>query len=472
MDTADISFRKAHVSTHRRDSRQELPPPLNRKDFMNQYEAEGSHPSQHQDNPTASATRESPRKSAATTSDPFPRKLAASSFPHPPSEGSGKVPLTMQNVEQLLRATGIETGYDVIEKQVSFLRGQTPIEECDLQSLANLNGMGGYHFSDFVVTLARRNPQNPVADWIDSKPWDGLDRLLAFYETVAVQSGFPERVRDFILFRWALACVAAAMEKGRFACRGVLTFQGGQGIGKTRWIKRLVPEPLTNRWVKLDHHLDGHNKDSVFSAMKHWIVEIGELDSTFRRDVGRLKGVLTRDCDKLRLPYARSHIELPRRTVFAATVNEWNFLVDPTGNSRWWTIPVEKLDHEHSIDMQQLFAQLAVRYREGEQWWLDEGEEQILASLNGHHQAASVIEERIRERIDERAKRPRYMTASKVLEELGYKNPTNTQAKDAGQVLRTIYGSPKKIQGIMKWKVALLDAAAADWQARVEEEEY
>lgn len=402
----------------------------------------------------------------------FPRKLPASGFPHPPPDGSQKRPVTLENVGHLLDETGIVAQYDVIKKVVLLRRESVPLEESDLLSLANLNGMGSMLFLDFVGTLARRKSVNPVADWIDGKAWDGTDRLPEFYATVVVQVGFPEPVRDFILNRWMLACVAAAMEKDRFAGRGVLTFQGAQSIGKTRWLKRLVPEPMTNEWVKLDHHLDGNNKDSLFGAITHWIVEIGELDSSFRKDVGRLKGVLTRDCDKLRLPYARSPIELARRTVFAATVNEWNFLVDPTGNTRWWTIPVEKLDHGHDIDMQQVFAQIAVRYRDGEQWWLTDGEQQMLDSLNSNHQAASVIEERIREAIDPKGRDARSLTASKVLHEIGIKFPSNAQAKEAGAVLRSIYGPPRKIQGIMKWKVSLLTVDMAEWQAKEEDFEY
>lgn len=404
-----------------------------------------------------------------TSAAEFPCKLPASGFPHPPAEGSNRLPVTMENVAHLLSQTGIVAGYDVIKKQVSLRRKNVTLEECDLQSLANLNGMGLNLFLDFVGTLARRNAVNPVEAWIDSKPWDGTDRLADFYATVVVQEGFHELLRDILLYRWSLACVAAALEKDRFAGRGVLTFQGAQSIGKTRWLKRLVPEPMTNEWVKLDHHLDGNNKDSLFGAITHWVVEIGEVDSSFKKDIGRLKGVLTRDCDKLRLPYARSPIELARRTVFAATVNEWNFLVDPTGNTRWWTIPVAALDHTHNLDMQQVFAQLAVDYRKDEQWWLTDEEQRMLDALNSHHQAASVIEERIREAVDPKGSKPRSMTATKLLQEIGVKFPSNAQAKEAGAVLRSLYGPPKKIQGIMKWKVALLPADMAAWQENDDE---
>ena len=73
--------------------------------------------------------------------------------------------------------------------------------------------------------------------------------------------------------------------------------------------------------------------------------------------------MLTTDFDRVRRPYDRRESEYPRRTVFIATVNGMNFLSDPTGNTRWWTIAVDDLNFRHDIDMQQLFAQLAVEVR-------------------------------------------------------------------------------------------------------------
>jgi putative DNA primase/helicase len=143
----------------------------------------------------------------------------------------------------------------------------------------------------------------------------------------------------------------------------VLTLQGAQGLGKSSWVGSLVSDlDVRDMIVKLDHHLDPHDKDSVLSAIAHLIVEIGELDSSFRKDIARLKGFITRDFDKVRRPYARAASEYPRRTVFAATVNDGNFLIDDTGNSRFWTLPLVAINYEHGIDMQQVFAQLKGAY--------------------------------------------------------------------------------------------------------------
>ena len=208
--------------------------------------------------------------------------------------------------------------------------------------------------------------------------------------------------------------------------------------------------------LKLDHHLDAGNKDSIITAVCHWIVEIGELDSSFKKDIARLKGFLTADRDKVRRPYGRTDSEYPRRTVFCATVNEHDFLVDSTGNSRWWTIPVTSINYQHGIDMQQIFAQLAVDFEKGAQWWLTREEEQLLELHNKEHRNVSAIRERILEALDlghvNDSSLPA-LTPTQLLQKLDIKNPTNTQSKECASVLREFIGESKKIQGQYKWRI-------------------
>lgn len=265
--------------------------------------------------------------------------------------------------------------------------------------------------------------------------------------------------------KWLLSCTAAALLPRGFRNRGVLTLQGDQGVGKTQWVASLVPDgPLRNSVIKLDHHLDAYNKDSIIGATTHWICEIGELDSSLKKDVARIKGVLTRDYDKVRIPYAVNPSEFPRRTVFVATVNQSQFLVDDTGNSRFWTIPVTDIDFAHTIDTQQLFAQLAVDFREDAQWWLDPEEEALLEEQNRHHRTTSAIADRLMSLIDVgRSGEPELQarTATELLIELGYPYPTNPQMKECAAFLRERLGNSKRIQGQNKWRVALQNDQAS-----------
>ncbi|WFL76149.1 VapE family protein [Altererythrobacter arenosus] len=394
---------------------------------------------------------------------PFPQRISREAFPHQPPEGATKLPATKQNVEQLLKQCKVNVSYDVIKKRQSFTRNGEALKFSDLIGLANLNSLNSPWFGDFIQEIAESNPLNPVRDWIESKPWDGTDRLCALYETVTCDEEFHNGLKCLLINHWLRSAVAAAAVDD-FRSRGVLTFQGPQGCGKTSWIARLVPSGLTGDFVKLDHHLDPHNKDSVFIAVSHWITEIGELDSSFKKDVARLKGHITNSCDKLRLPYAKSPIEMKRKTVYAASVNDPHFLIDQTGNNRFWTIPVVKLDYRHEIDMQQVFAQLLVEVNNGAEWWLSPAQEKLLEDHNKRFQAVSVIEERLLDALEREKGAPRYMTAMQVLQAIGFNSPTNPQCRECGAILRQRYGPPKRVDGRTRWQVPLKTTEQA-WEA-------
>lgn len=377
-------------------------------------------------------------------------------FPHPGKRGAPKV--TLENVRYLLDNSNLSIGFDVIKKRVVVRRNGSPAHNLEIVSLAAQHGMQSQYLDAFIEQIAMERPLNPVKDWIDSRPWDGIDRFADLLQTITLAEDYPASLARSLLYRWLLSCTAAATLQGRrFASRGVFTMQGPQGIGKTSWICSLInDQKLSEDVIKRDHHMDGANRDSIKLAISHWIVEIGELDGAFRKDIARLKGVITNDCDKLRLPYGRVEVEYDRRTVFAATVNDNAFLVDPTGNSRFWTLAVEALDFKHEIDMQQMFAQMSLKVEAGEQWWLTPEEDQALAVYNLGHRAVNATAERVKDYLNIEASGGSvgtYMTATELLKAMGTTNPTNTQAKECGSILRELFGPPKRVQGKDKWKL-------------------
>ncbi len=374
------------------------------------------------------------------------------------------MPTTIENVQFIMQKMGITARYNVIKKKLEIdipgHRGTADNRDnatmTAITSAASLNGLAVSLVPQFVEAIGDGNAYNPVADWINSAPWDGADRLPDFYATVETAPDYPLAMKQTLLRKWLLSAVAAALMPTGFRNRGVLTLQGPQGLGKTSWALRLVSEAgLREQCVKVDHHLDSSNKDSILGAITHWIVEIGELDSSFKKDIARLKGFLTATGDKVRRPYARVDSEYPRRTVFIATVNENNFLVDTTGNSRWWTIPCCKLDFNHNVDMQQLYAQLALAMSQGEIWWLTGDEEAQLNAINAPHQSVSVVEDLVLAHIDDslksRADNPR-VTARDLLVLLGIDKPTNGQAKECATVLRGLLGASSRIKGRDIWR--------------------
>jgi hypothetical protein len=306
------------------------------------------------------------------------------------SHGSTSIPPTMPNLAAMLDYYKIQLWYDELAKTVQIeLPAHLPNRDnahatkmAIIRSLAIYNSINSAALDSFIDALAWQSPVNPVRDALDNITWDGLDRISELFLTLRIAEGFSSKLAFTLLKRWLISMVACMCETNGFHCRGVLTFQGPQSIGKTAWIRKLLPVHLV-KYIKIDHHLDASNKDSILIALSHLIVEIGELDSSFRKDIARLKGFLTADRDKIRRPYGRYQHDYQRRTVFCATVNHSNFLVDDTGNSRWWTIPVISIDYDHSIDMLQLWAQVRDElYKQNEAWWLTPEEEKALDESN------------------------------------------------------------------------------------------
>lgn len=371
---------------------------------------------------------------------------------------------TIANTKRLLQAYGITAYYDGIKKKVVINIPGVSVcpDQADnaaftrIESLGNLNGMAGEKVARFAATVAYENERNLIGDWIKSQPWDGQDRITQLCDTLTMRPDFPLELRNLLVRRWLISAVAAALKPAGFFSKGVLTLQGPQSIGKTAWVASLVP-PHLDGYVLLGAHLDPQNRDSIKTAVSHWIVELGEVDSTVNRaEGGAIKAFIARPTDKLRLPYARADSEYQRRTVFAASVNPQEFLKDETGNVRWWTLPVTAIDSQHNIDLQQLWAQVAAAYESGEKWWLVPDEERRLESYNSRHTVKSSIHEMLAGALDLETPRTewRRMTATEVLQTvLQIKVPTNAQAREAGTALRTLLGEPTKSKGLPGWWV-------------------
>lgn len=395
-------------------------------------------------------------------------RLDPTQFPNTVEVNGKPVPTTtIPNLRHMLDRYGIHVFYNIVGKRLDIripgLQGSPDnIENSALShiiSLCAFNEMKTGQVSHFLAAIGDQAQYNPVAEWICSKPWDGKDRLPEFYATLTTEPGFPQFMKEMLVSRWLMSAIAAIFKPYGFHARGVLVLQGPQSIGKTSWVRALITDPMLRETViKIDHHLDASNKDSIVLAISHWIVELGELESTMKRNVPRLKGFITSDSDKVRLPYARRESSYQRRTVFCATVNRKDFLVDDTGNARWWTLPVTKINYTHGIDMQQLWAQMFHQYQtETPVWWLSPGEEKQLELLNQNHLATSAIRQLIEASIDftdpTQGKGHKVVNALSILQSLGKQSPSNSECKECAAVMREQLGDPVKSNGVLGWRV-------------------
>lgn len=366
--------------------------------------------------------------------------------PFPETAQSGAPLNTIENLAHLLKAYGIEVAYNEVAKEVEItIPGREFAVDnaagdaiAEIRSLCARNRVPKGDLEEFVQTLAGRNRRNPAQEMIHRAPWDGRDRIRDLALTL---DPVDPDLAEILLRRWLIGAAAAALEERGVALQGVLVLQGPQNAGKTTWCRVLAgdDDELFAEGVMLDPS----DRDSVKGAISHWICELGELDATFRKaDIAALKSFVTKRRDELRLPYARAASKLPRRTAFCATVNDRRFLRDETGNRRYWTIEIGPgMTARHAIEVQQVWAQAAQMWRDGEPHNLQRDELERLNAVNEGHQEISPVEELIASRFDWTAPgRPDPMTATDVLIAVGYDRPNRAQVREASTALRKLTG--------------------------------
>lgn len=374
----------------------------------------------------------------------------------PEMKSNGKPLATIENLRHMLGYYGIRPRYNLITKrdeaQIPGLEAtRDNHDEVVLSTVTSACERNGYpvgHVPQYMAAISDANAFNPILTWIESREWDGSDHLGELFDTLVLPVDYDFELAEILIKRWMLSAVAAIAKPEGFHSRGVLVFTGGQGIGKTSWFRSLLPIEL-RQYFREGGILDPADKDSVTGAVSNWLVELGELDATFKKaDIARLKAFITSTEDRLRKPYARTESTMPRRTVFCASVNDSQFLTDTTGNSRFWTVEVHGLAYNRmdagTVNMQQVWAQVLEMYRDGEQWWLTAEEEQLLTASNERYEMADPIEQSLLDTYNVDVIGNERKTATEVLRIIGIDKPSKSQTNHMGNILRKYCGEPKK----------------------------
>lgn len=371
-------------------------------------------------------------------------------FAHVNDEGH---PLcTLENLTALLRQLEITIRYNVISKNVEVLvpGASGTRDNRDNATLATVLSecekvrMPTRHVPQFLLSLADQNLFNPVMTWITSRPWDGVSRLEAFYATVTEAEDTPAEMKRMLMRKWLIQAVAAAASPDGIAAQGILTFTGEQNIGKTTWFRRLAPNEMD--LVKTGLTLDLKSKDSILTALRYWIVELGEVDATFRKsDISALKSFVTQDTDNIRRPYAMNESCYGRRTVFGASVNDEEFLADSTGNRRFWTIHAVAFQLDHGVDMQQLWAEVYELWKGGEAFHLDQGQVARLNTHNAQFAVSNPVFERLAGAFDwEGATSWEWVTVTQALIAAGIRDPQKRDTIEGSTALRKLNGKRRR----------------------------
>jgi putative DNA primase/helicase len=396
------------------------------------------------------------------------------------TDGSGGSPIfpdtakkgplaTIANIKALLDFYNIQVGYNLIKKDIEIRIPELELLKDNAKSnalihivsLANSHRLPRGGVEEFVEYLASDNPFNPAVRWITSQPWDGISRLGAFYNTITgAKDSVKEskQLKETLMQKWMLSAVAAAFSPNGSAGSGILVLQGAQYMGKTKWFKELVPAEL--EITKDGMMLDPKDKDSVYQCVTNWLVELGEVDATFRKaDIAHLKAFLTKDTDVLRLAYSRKTSEFARRTVFFASVNQEDYLSDPTGNRRFWTIECSAINHTHGLPMQQVWAEVYELWKSGASHYLTTEEMVALNKHNENYQVKDAFEEIFLEKYDIESPDTTFKSSTEILRSFGVTVPTTRDYSRLKAVMKSLKIEGWKKNGIRGFMVASKEEA-------------
>jgi putative DNA primase/helicase len=215
-----------------------------------------------------------------------------------------------------------------------------------------------------VQAVAYENRFHPLRDWLTKLEWDREKRLDDWVIEYLGSDAGSEFARTAGA-KFLISAVARVLRPGAKAdC--ILVLEGPQGTGKSS-AARILFSPYF-----CDHLPDLSSKDAFLQLRGIWGVEISELAALTRATVERVKGFLSASTDRYRPPYARRPIDVPRECVFIGTTNHDNYLLDESGNRRFWPLRCGAIDLKKlRTDRDQLFAEAIARFRGGEAWWLN-----------------------------------------------------------------------------------------------------
>lgn len=257
----------------------------------------------------------------------------------------------------------------------------------------------------YIAFIAKENAYNPVLELLESIEWDGTNRIDDVFSLLGIESDVLSCV---LVRKWLFQTIALLYNelKDPYGAEGVLVLNGAQGVGKTSFFRHLAIRPA---WFLEGATIKDNDKDTTRRIVTRWISELGEVESTLKSDISALKAFVTSDVDVYRLPYARGDRKVARKTSLCATCNSDRYLIDPTGNRRWWSVPIEKrmeYTEIQQLDALQLWAQIYAIVKElspkerAACFRLTAEEQSLLAIRNGEFEKPVKAEEECRDIIE------------------------------------------------------------------------
>ena len=311
------------------------------------------------------------------------------------------------------------------------------------------------------MKVAKANPYDPIRNYLDHvakhvQP-TYIDRLASTYLRLADGDIKEPTLYDHMIRCTLIAAVRRIYEPGSKHDNATV-LMGEQGARKSSFWAAIGGEFFS------DALRDISSKDDLMVLHRSWIMEWAELDHiTGRKHAGMVKAFLSQSTDMFRVPYGKATEAFPRRCVIVGSTNrDSGFLVDETGNRRFWVIPVT-CTLQHPIDVSALlherdaiWSAAVAAYRNGEPSVLTTQQEALVSIENEDYLVESPWRAPIEAWLIEPMNRLKEITTDVLLTQAIAK-PVERQSRadqmHVASILRDLSYDRRRsrVNGVLKW---------------------
>jgi len=221
-------------------------------------------------------------------------------------------------------------------------------------------------------------------------PWDGVTDYIG--QLIATVKTEDDEYWDFCMRKWYVA-MAVGLVVDVIINHTVIVFVGAQGLGKTSWMKRLLPKEFYDYFGTAVMKTD--SKDTAIQLAECALIIMDDFDNLNKKDLASYKDMITCSDVYIRRPYGRFSEKLTRIASFIGSCNHLQILTDTSGSRRYLCSKVVSIDYQHTVDINGCMAQAYALYESGFKYWFDQEEIRELDLHNEDFMAKSVEHELI-----------------------------------------------------------------------------
>lgn len=234
-------------------------------------------------------------------------------------------------------------------------------------------------------------PFNPFTHYFFSLPtWNGKTDYIAQLAQ-RVKTTDPAFFIDS-LRHWLVGMVACAIDD-KVQNQQLLLLHGGQGSGKSTFIRKLLP-PELDTYYRCGMIIP-ENKDHLLQLSSSLIIDLDEFDTLPSWQMQSLKRLIVQGVVTERKVFDLQMNNFIRRASFIASTNDQHFLVDILENRRYLINTILSIDNSGPVNHQGIYAQALALYRQGYRYWYEKEEVTFLNKRNESFRQKDPVEENL-----------------------------------------------------------------------------